>query len=86
MLRKIRINAPPDALHHIIIRGIEQRKNFIVLRPAAYCATGVRELGMKTVELAKKVNLAQPTVSQAASRGSKIPEKQPLNLMEQVNQ
>ena len=30
VLRKIRIYAP-DALHHIIIRGIEQRKNFIVL-------------------------------------------------------
>jgi len=50
------------------------------------CYWGVRELGMKTVELAKKVNLAQPTVSQAVSRGKKIAEKQALNLMEQVNQ
>jgi len=41
---------------------------------------------MKTVELAKKVNLAQPTVSQAVSRGKKIAEKQGLNLMDQVNQ
>ncbi len=50
------------------------------------CYWGVRELGMKTVELAKKVSLAQPTVSQAVSRGKKIAEKQGLNLMEQVNQ
>ena len=53
---------------------------------AVYCVTGVREFGMKTVELAKKVILAQPTVSQAVSRGRKIPEKQALSLMEQVNQ
>ena len=31
--------------------------------PAAYCVTGVCELGMKTVEVVKKVTLAQPTVS-----------------------
>ena len=73
MLRKTRIDAP-IALHHIIIRGIRQ-KIFIVLMPAAYCVTGVCELGMKTVEVAKKINLAQPTVTQAVSRGKKIPEK-----------
>jgi len=50
------------------------------------CYWGVRELGMTTVELAKKVNLAQPTVSQAVSRGKKIAEEQGLNLKEQVNQ
>jgi hypothetical protein len=36
--------------------------------------------------LAKKVNLAQATVSQAVLRGKKIAEKQGLNLKEQVNQ
>ena len=41
---------------------------------------------MTTVELAKKVNLAQPTVSQAVSRGKRIAEKQGLNLMDQANQ
>ena len=50
------------------------------------CYWGVRELGMTTVELAKKVNVAQPTVSQAVLRGKKIAEKQGLNLKEQVNQ
>ena len=34
-----------------------------MLKPAAYCVAGVCELGMKTVEVAKKVILAQPTVS-----------------------
>ena len=33
------------------------------------CYWGARELGMTTVALAEKVNLAQPTVSQAISRG-----------------
>ena len=32
------------------------------------------------------VNLAQPTVSQAVSRGKKIAKKQSLNLKEEVNQ
>jgi len=86
MPRKARIDAP-GALHHIIIRGIERRKIFYSVKARSLlCYWGVRELGMKTVELAKKVNLAQPTVSQAVSRGKKIAEKQALNLMEQVNQ
>ena len=33
------------------------------------CYWGARELGVTTVALAEKVNLAQPTVSQAISRG-----------------
>jgi putative transposase len=45
------------------------------------CYWGVRELGMTTVELAKKVNLAQPTVSQAVSRGQKIAEDLGVNLL-----
>jgi REP element-mobilizing transposase RayT len=50
------------------------------------CYWGVRELGMTTVELAKKINLAQPTVSQAVMRGQKIAEARGLNLLEQINQ
>ena len=33
------------------------------------CYWGTRELGITTVELAKKLNLSQPTISQAAMRG-----------------
>ena len=42
----------------------------------------VREgmLGMTTVELAKKLNLAQPTISQAAMRGRKIAEEEGLKI------
>ncbi len=36
------------------------------------CYWGTRELGMTTVDLARRLNLAQPTVSQAALRGQKI--------------
>jgi REP element-mobilizing transposase RayT len=50
------------------------------------CYWGVRELGITTVDLAKKMNLAQPTISQAVSRGKKIVEKQGLELLNQGNQ
>jgi plasmid maintenance system antidote protein VapI len=38
------------------------------------CYWATRELGMTTVDLARKLNLAQPTVSQAVIRGEKIAE------------
>ena len=40
------------------------------------CYWGTRELGMTSVDLAKRLNLAQPTVSQAVIRGQKIAEDQ----------
>ena len=46
------------------------------------CYWGTRELGMTTVDLAKKLNLAQPTVSQSVMRGQKIVDEQGLNLLE----
>ncbi len=49
------------------------------------CYWGVRELGMTTVELAKRLNLAQPTVSQAVKRGQKIAEELGLNLLGKVD-
>lgn len=33
---------------------------------------GSRELGMTTVDLGKRLNLAQPTISHAVARGQKI--------------
>ena len=50
------------------------------------CYWGTRELGMTTVELAKKLNLAQPTISQSVMRGRKIAEDEGLKLLEQINQ
>jgi DNA-binding transcriptional LysR family regulator len=41
---------------------------------------------MTTVELARRLNLAQPTVSQAVKRGQKVAEELGLNLLEkQIN-
>ena len=37
-------------------------------------------LGMTTAELAKKLNLAQPTISQAAMRWRKIAEEEGLKI------
>jgi hypothetical protein len=45
------------------------------------CFWATRELGMTTVDLAKKLNLAQPTVSQAAGRGQKIARYWGLRLL-----
>jgi putative transposase len=50
------------------------------------CYWGVRELGMTTVELAKKINLSQPSVSQAVARGQKIAEEKGLKLLPPENQ
>ncbi|MFZ7127885.1 MAG: transposase [Desulfobacterales bacterium] len=50
------------------------------------CFWATRELGMTTVDLSKKLNLAQPTVSQAARRGQKIAREQGLCLYENGNQ
>ena len=50
------------------------------------CYWGTRELGMTTVDLARKLNLAQPTVSQAVMRGQKIAEDHGLCLIEKYNQ
>lgn len=50
------------------------------------CYWGTRELGMTTIELAKKLNLAQPTISQSAMRGREIAEGEGLKLLEQINQ
>jgi len=50
------------------------------------CYWGVRELKMTTVELAQKINLSQPSVSQAVARGQKIAEERGLNLLPSENQ
>jgi REP element-mobilizing transposase RayT len=50
------------------------------------CYWGTRELGMTTVELAKRLNLAQPTVSQAVIRGQKIAEDQGLSFINERKQ
>lgn len=50
------------------------------------CYWGVRELKMTTVELAKKLNLSQPSVSQAIVRGQKIAEERGLSLLAPENQ
>lgn len=46
------------------------------------CYWGTRELRMITVALAKKLNLAQATISQSAMRGRKIAMEEGLKLLE----
>jgi REP element-mobilizing transposase RayT len=47
------------------------------------CYWGTRELGMTTVELSRKLNLTQPTISQAAARGRKIAKENGFHLLEE---
>lgn len=47
---------------------------------SAACYWGNRELGISTVELAKKFNISQPTASQSIGRGKKIVEDYNLDL------
>jgi len=39
---------------------------------AGIACYGARELGMTTVDPGKRLNLAQPTISQSVARGQKI--------------
>jgi putative transposase len=71
---------------------LERKSRLQALAPGKYsqnlkarsllCYWGTRELGMTTVELSKKLNLAQPTVSQAAARGRKIAQENGFCLRE----
>jgi REP element-mobilizing transposase RayT len=64
----------------VLVRG--KYKQTVKAR-SLLCYWGTRELGMTTVELAQKINLAQPTVSQSAMRGRKIAIEEGFKLLEQ---
>jgi putative transposase len=44
----------------------------VVAAPSLVCYWANRELGMTTIELAKRLNLSQPTISKSVKRGEKI--------------
>ena len=54
-------------------------KNAVKAR-SVLCYWGTRELGLTMVELAKRLHLSQPTVSQSAMRGRKIALEEGLRL------
>ena len=64
----------------VLARG--KYRQTVKARGLLFC-WGTRELGMTTVELAIKLNLAQPTISQSAVRGRKIVVEEGLRLLEQ---
>jgi putative transposase len=79
---------------HVAIRlGLRPQE---VLAPGKYpqtvkarsllCYWATRELGITTVELAKKLNISQPTVSQSARRGEKIAHELGLCLDDKADQ
>lgn len=67
-----------------------------VLRPGKYpgavvarsvlCYFATRELGLSTVELARRLHQSQPTVSQAVQRGEKIASEKSFHLEDITNQ
>ena len=64
----------------VLVRG--KYKQTVKAR-SLLCYWGTRELGMTTIELAKKLNLAQPTISQSAMLGRKIAIEEGLKLLGQ---
>jgi chromosomal replication initiation ATPase DnaA len=67
----------------VVARG--KSRQFVKAR-ALLCYWGTRDFGMTTIELAKKLHLAQPTINQAAMRGRDIVQKEGLILLEPINQ
>jgi putative transposase len=73
--------------------GIEPEE---VLAPGKYpqnvrarsllCYWGVREMGMTTVELSRRLNLSQPGISQSVKRGRKISQNQGIIFIEKDQQ
>jgi hypothetical protein len=43
---------------------------------------GVRELGMSTVEMSRRLRISQPTASQSVKRGEKVGAEKKLQLPE----
>ena len=69
---------PPDVLARGKYRQTVKARSLV-------CYWCTRELGMTTVELAKKLKLSQPTVSESAMRGQKIVAEEGLSLLEKIN-
>jgi putative transposase len=51
-----------------------------VIGRSVLCYFAIREQGLSAVELARRLHLAQPTVSQSAQRGEKIASEKELRL------
>jgi hypothetical protein len=68
---------PPDVLARGKYRQTVKARSLV-------CYWSHRELGMTTVELAKKLKLSQPTVSESVVRGQKIVAEEGLNLLEKI--
>ncbi len=54
----------------------------IVKARSLLCYWATRELGMTTIELSKRLNLSQPTISQSAKRGQKIAQELGICILE----
>jgi hypothetical protein len=63
-----------------LLSGGKKTKTVTVRSVVSYW--GNRELGMSTIELSKKMNISQPTVSQSVVRGQKIARKEKLAFLE----
>ncbi len=52
-----------------------------VIARSVLCYFAVRELGLSTVDLARRLRLSQPAVSQSVQRGEKIASEKKLNIV-----
>jgi predicted transcriptional regulator len=71
----------PGGVHYLIVRRIERKRIFVAARSGvSYWA--VTELGTSGAEVARRLGVTQPAVSQAVKRGAMIIEERRLKLKE----
>ena len=58
------------------------KRRRLVQARSLYCYWTVRELGLSATALAKRLNISQPAVSIAVSRGEKIAKAKGFDLLE----
>ena len=68
-------------VNHVLRQG---RYPSTVKARSLLCYWGARELGMTTVSLARKLGIAQPTVSESVKRGERIAEELGLSMVEEI--
>ena len=69
------------ALDRVYFFGENSKYARTVAARSLLCYWANRELGISTVELARRLNLAQPTVSQSVDRGERIAAEKRVTLL-----
>ena len=75
-------SSEPEVFMTAIRAAIFDNQPHKVQARSLVCFWASRELGMSMVQLSKRLNISQPTVSQFATRGEKIAKENKLKLLQ----